>query len=364
VEDGVVNLGAALDIGVSAIAEPEVVAGAPREPAMVVTEWVLLTSGTTGEPKLVAYTLESLAGAIKPMSTTPAHPIWSTFYDIRRYGGLQIFLRAMLIGGSMLLSNPDDRLGAFLRRAGAKGVTHISGTPSHWRRVAMSPDARSMAPAYVRLSGEIVDQAILDALARIYPGASIAHAFASTEAGVAFDVGDGRAGFPATLVEAAPGGVEMKVVDGTLRIRSARTGMRYLGAQTGTLKDADGFVDTGDMVGLEGDRYVFLGRRGGVINVGGAKVFPEEVEGVINRHPAVEMSRVMARKNAFTGALVVAEVVLRADQSIAAGEAGTASESDILKHCRRELPPHKVPALVSFVTTLDVTPAGKLVRKP
>ena len=52
------------------------------------------------------------------------------------------------------------------------------------------------------------------------------------------------------------------------------------------LADEDGFVDTGDMLELRGDRYYFAGRREGIINVGGQKVHPEEVEAVINRHPA------------------------------------------------------------------------------
>ena len=72
----------------------------------------------------------------------------------------------------------------------------------------------------------------------------------------------------------------------------------------------EGFVDTGDALELRGDRYYFVGRRDGIINVGGLKVHPEEVEAVINRHPRVRMSLVRTRKNPITGALVVADVVL------------------------------------------------------
>ena len=117
----------------------------------------------------------------------------------------------------------------FLIRAGAHGVTHISGTPSHWRRALMSPAARRIAPRYVRLSGEIADQSILDHLRSFYPQADVAHAFASTEAGVAFDVRDGLAGFPASLHRTDSDGVEMKVEDGSLRIRSSRTAASYIG---------------------------------------------------------------------------------------------------------------------------------------
>src|SRR5581483_9437693 len=191
------------------------------------TEWVLLTSGTTGVPKLVVHTLASLVGAIKPNSfTAAAGSVWSTFYDIRRYGGLQVFLRAMLGGGSLALSSAKEPVADFLVRVGGHGVTHISGTPSHWRRALMSPAAGRMAPKYVRLSGEIADQAILDDLKAFYRDASVAHAFASTEAGVGFTVDDGMAGFPVGLIGKGEE-VEMKIADGSLRIRSTRTAMRY-----------------------------------------------------------------------------------------------------------------------------------------
>ncbi len=143
-----------------------------------------------------------------------------------------------------------------------------------------------------------------------YPKSGIAHAFASTEAGVAFEVGDGLAGFPASLIGRRGADVEMKVEHGSLRIRSARTAAGYLGRRDESLADEDGFVDTGDIVELQGDRYYFVGRGDGIINVGGRKVHPEEVEAVINRHPSVQMSLVKARKNPITDAVVVADIVV------------------------------------------------------
>jgi acyl-CoA synthetase (AMP-forming)/AMP-acid ligase II len=330
------------------------------------TEWILLTSGTTGAPKLVLHTLASLASAIvyQQARQQPATrlPVWSTFYDIRRYGGLQIFLRAALRGGSLVLADPKEPITEFLGRAAAAGITHISGTPSHWRRSLMSGAAATIAPAYVRLSGEIADQAILDNLEAAYPNSEVAHAFASTEAGVAFEVGDGLAGFPQALV-GAPGPVELKVEDGTLRIRSGGNATRYLGEQAMPLRGADGFVDTGDRVELRDGRYHFMGRAGGVINVGGLKVHPEEVEAVINAIPWVQMSLVRARRNPITGAVVTAEVVL-ADAKDVPGERpeGAALTREIIEACRRGLPAHKVPAMVRIVPSLEVSAAGKLVR--
>ncbi len=338
------------------------------------TEWLLLTSGTTGRPKLVAHTLASLSGL--PVAACGARAdaasgddglavapdaVWSTFYDIRRYGGLQILLRALLGGGSMVLSQADEKVAAFLARAAAAGVTHVSGTPSHWRRALMSGAAPGFAPRYVRLSGEVADQAILNSLAAAFPGAAIAHAFASTEAGVAFDVRDGLAGFPAAMVGAPGAKAELRVIDGTLRIRSPRTARGYLGGVgASALADADGFVDTGDMVERRGDRYHFTGRREGVINVGGQKVHPEEVEAVLHQHPQVQMARVRGRASPITGALVTAEIVLRRPAEPAAF---AALREEILALCRTSLAAHKVPTVLRAVATLDVGASGKLVRR-
>ncbi|MFI5011306.1 MAG: AMP-binding protein [Hyphomicrobiales bacterium] len=326
------------------------------------TEWVLLTSGTTGVPKLVMHSLKGLTGAIKPTPARERPIVWGTFYDIRRYGGLQIFLRAVTGTGSLVLSSAGEPVADHLHRLARCGVTHLSGTPSHWRRALMSPAAGTIAPEYVRLSGEIADQAILDNLRRAYPDAAIGHAYASTEAGVGFEVTDGLEGFPASLM-GRDGDVQMKLEDGSLRIRSARTASLYVGSSGATLVDEEGFVDTGDMLELRGDRYYFIGRRGGIINVGGLKVHPEEVEAIINRHESVRMSLVKGRRNLVTGAIVVADIVLN-DEALAAGSGVSDQEikSAILRACRESLPPYKVPASIRFVPSLDVTAAGKLVR--
>jgi acyl-CoA synthetase (AMP-forming)/AMP-acid ligase II len=176
---------------------PEDLTPVPAGEDRLVTEWILFTSGTTGSPKMVVHTLDTLAGPVERILALGAGAIWSTYYDIRRYGGLQILLRALLGGGSIVLSSPNESPAEYLARVAANHVTHITGTPSHWRRALMSPVARDISPKYARMSGEVADQAIIDKLRTFYPNATVAHAFASTEAGLAFDVDDGKAGFPA-----------------------------------------------------------------------------------------------------------------------------------------------------------------------
>jgi acyl-coenzyme A synthetase/AMP-(fatty) acid ligase len=317
------------------------------------TEWILPTSGTTGSPKLVRHTLRTLMGAI---GDAPLQQ-WATFYDIRRYGGLQIFLRALSGRGSLILGAEGESLGSLLVRFGDAKVTHISGTPTHWRKVLISGEGLRIDPEYVRLSGEIADEGVLTALHALYPRARIEHAYASTEAGVGFVVDDGKAGFPASLVE-QDGAVQMKIVDGTLHVRSTRCARGFVGEDSSALTDKEGFVDTGDMVERRGDRYHFVGRRGGIINVGGAKVHPEEVETTLNAHAIVRASRVFPRTNPITGALVYADVVL-----CEGCLPDVASEGDILAACRASLPPYMVPAGLRFVADLPMTDGGKLARR-
>ena len=117
------------------------------------------------------------------------------------------------------------------------------------------------------------------------------------------------------------------------------------------------------MVERRGDHYYFLGRRSGIINVGGLKVYPEEVEAAINRHPAVRMSMVRSRRSPITGSLVVADVVLKGDSdSSGAGVEMVHFKREILQLCRDNLAPHKIPATIRFVPALEIAVAGKLAR--
>jgi len=92
----------------------------------------------------------------------------------------------------------------------------------------MNPNFGLINPDYIRLSGEIADRPILSALRGAYPRARIVHAYASTEAGVGFEVVDEQEGFPASFLGARDG-IELRLRDGSLHIRSSRTASAYVG---------------------------------------------------------------------------------------------------------------------------------------
>lgn len=320
------------------------------------TEWVLFTSGTTGRPKMVLHTLASLSGPVGDGITVP--DVWGTFYDVRRYGGLQILLRALLGGGSMVLS--DETMADYLKRAATLGVTRISGTPSHWRRALQVAEIQYLRPKYVRLSGEIADQQTINKLRRIFPTAGVDHAFATSEAGVGFTVRDFLAGFPANFIPHPnnDSSIEMKIEDGSLRLRSTRVAKGYLGGVPFPVSD-DGFVDTNDLVQFENGRYYFQGRREGMINLAGLKVFPEEVEDVLISHPLVRMARVRPMPSKLTGQIVVADIVSIHHLSASDFDSLT---NELRSLCVTELSPAKAPIRWFQVETIELGPSGKVKR--
>jgi len=328
----------------------------PRPKEVLETRWVLSTSGTTGTPKLVSHTLRSLTRTSKTTHDNTKHHRWAMVYDYTRFAGLQVVLQSLLSGA--LLVAPDfgmpleDKIVAFIHHK----CTHMSATPTLWRKLSMTPSAKQLPLNQVTLGGEIADDLILQTLKNLYPNARITHIFASTEAGVGFSVSDGRAGFPEEFLVTPPNGVDIRVVDGRLFVRNSSVNPAYLGDEK-TFVAMDGFVDTGDSVEIKNGRVLFLGRASGVINIGGDKVHPEEIEHVLLEHPFISAARVYGKSNPFTGSVVVADIGL-ADPDIDPAEA----RESILTYASARLDRHKVPALLKIISEFEINAAGKLTR--
>lgn len=334
---------------------------AARGPAVegpeVATTWLMTTSGTTGVPKIVTHTLGSLTRSVR-VTRPAAPPVWGLLYDMTRFAGMQVGLQAMTGHGTLAVIDRDAALGAQVEQMVATGVTHLSATPTLWRRLLMAPGVEALPLAQITLGGEIADQPVLDAIRARFPAARLTHIYASTEIGVGFAVNDGRAGFPESyLTPEAPAGLAMRVEEGMLWLRppeSHRT--RYLGEAQLEI-DAGGHVRSGDRVEIRDGRVFFLGRDSGVVNIGGVKVYPERVEAVLNAHPAVSLAHVTPKASPITGNLLVATVV-PADP--AADRAGLKRE--LMAAAQANLEREAVPAMWRFVDHLETNAAGKIVR--
>jgi acyl-CoA synthetase (AMP-forming)/AMP-acid ligase II len=350
-EDGV---GAAWRVQGSA-ARPITDAVAVQDVEKGSTRWVIPTSGTTGEPKLVSHTFASLCRTVKSRSNAAEPLIWGLLYEPTRFAGLQVLLQALGGGGSIIVPG-DMQLVSAVELLESLGCTALSATPSFWRKLAFGGLLKHLSLRTVTLGGEAADQRILDLLASQFPKAVIRHIYASTEAGVGFSVSDRVAGFPATFLDQPPAGVELRVrPDGMLLLKPARVEQEFIG-RAENLVGADGWMETGDLVEQRGDRFHFLGRANGCINVGGQKVHPLSVEEVILGVPGVHAARVFGRRNPILGALVAAEVVVEP------GRDTNMVQEEILRACKAFLPRFQVPAVVSFVEQFQLNTAGKLQR--
>jgi long-chain acyl-CoA synthetase len=118
----------------------------------------------------------------------------------------------------------------------------------------------------------------------------------------------------------------------------------------------DGWFHTGDLGWLDAKGFLFLaGRKTAVINLAGRKIFPEEIEAVLNRHPAVRESRVFGRPHAQLGEVVEADIVLNSPM---------ASLDEVREFCRKQLAPYKVPSQWHIVRSLPRTAGTGKIRRP
>ena len=311
----------------------------------VETRWVLSTSGTTGLPKSIGHTRASLTRTIRP-TPRAAGLVWGLLYDPNRMAGLQVLLQSLCTDAPLVAPALHDPLPQRIRDLVLGGTTALSATPTMWRRILQVPGIDDWAPEQLTLGGEIADQLVLDGLRHRFPKARITHVFASTETGAAFSVHDGRAGFPASYLDEAPGGVRLDVRDGILWVHSP-------GSSTA---EADGFASTGDVVERVDDRVLFRGRASGVVNVGGTNVWPEEVEALVRSHPDVLDAVVSATPNPLAGNLLVASVV------VAAGADPDAVRKGLRRWVRDRAPTSHVPAQVTVVDDLTHATTGKASR--
>jgi acyl-CoA synthetase (AMP-forming)/AMP-acid ligase II len=319
-------------------------------PAAIQTTWLMPTSGTTGMPKLIAHTFNTLTRSMAAREVGDDY-IWGSLYSFRRFAGLQVFLQSWMCGTPLILNEDGAHLHDVLKRFIKLGCNSLSATPSMWRKLAMHPLFGELSLKQITLGGEIVDQSILDMLAKHFPSARITHIYASTEAGVGFAVRDRIAGFPADYLSKSPSGIAMHIDE-----------LNHLWFEVNLLDStpvgsANRWIDSGDVVEKKLDRIYFLGRANGSINVGGNKVMPEEIESVIKELPNVALVQVRARKSAMVGSLVEAAISPKVGNQLDAN-----FKKQVMEHCRARLDSFKVPAFIVAAEDIQLTASGKILR--
>jgi acyl-CoA synthetase (AMP-forming)/AMP-acid ligase II len=300
----------------------------------------LLTSGTTGEPKIVEHTWDTLFTMARVKSGRTAN--WLLTYQPGTYAWWQMVTMALFLPEQSLTIASERTPVALTQAAIAHGVTAISATPTFWRMVLLqflSDDLRALPVRQLTLGGEAVDQPILDRLRAQFPDATLTHIYASSEAGAAIVVRDGREGFPSEWLSASDvqnDSPQLQIRDGILWIRSPFA------------TQAD-WMCSGDLCEVRDGRVIILGREQSTfINVGGAKVPAHEVERVLRSHPAVMWCRVGRRKAPLVGELVIADIVFKSPNA-------RVPDAELTRYCGERLAEHMVPRFWNVLAAIPAT---------
>jgi len=314
------------------------------------SQWLLATSGTTGTPKLITHNLASLTRTLKRNTERGSEFVWGLMYEPARFAGLQVVLQA-LVGGSVLNISSKYEFDEQIKAVLGGGVNALSATPSLWRKILMDGRIKDLKFRQITLGGEIVDQKLINALRSTYPSARITHIYASTEAGAGFSVQDGLAGFPSEWIGTLDAPVQLQIDSNNHLL--IKPSIMPRGDEIHCRLSAEGYLDTQDIVTVSKGRVTFLGRASGVINVGGNKVSPEEIEVVIREVKGVTDAGVFGKSSGILGQIVCAELVI--DKS----ENADSILQAVRSHCLSELVPWKRPAIFRIVEALEETSAGK-----
>ena len=293
------------------------------------------TSGTTGDPKLVFVPRQRLWD-----STNADHgaKIWGLTFPPHKMAGLQVIAQAIATGSKIV--GPQVELSPLqkLEEFGEAGVDAISGTASFWRLASGYQGDLRETLRFLTLGGEIADQKILNNLKSRFPNAKISHVYATSETGAVFAVSDGLAGFPASYVgKVFRNGKVIGIVEDEIVVQLPHS--------------EEPFVHTGDFVDLIEGRYVFDGRYGSHINVGGTKVSLAQVERVAMNFDGVFDCQASGIPNSFSGQSVLLKVIWRDDSQ----------RIELPSYLRKALPRAAVPVLIETVSEFTVNESQKKV---
>lgn len=299
----------------------------------------LFTSGTTGIPKSITHTFRSLTRAVR-ISPKHTDDIWGFAYNPTHIAGLQVFYQALL-NGNILVNLFNASRHTVLDLIKSFQITNISATPTFYR---MLLPLTEVYPSVKRLTsgGEKFDAGLSEQLLSSFQNARMRNIYASTEAG--------------TMLEGADDTFLIKdeslyrIVDNELYVHRS-----LLGEGDSALLVDDEWYHTGDLVEIiqENPKKVrFLHRKNEMINVGGYKVNPLEVEEIICMHHAVKQAFVYGKPNTLLGHILIADIV---------AEAGL-TEKEIRTFLQSRLQLYKIPRIVNFVDNIRLTRSGKLKR--
>ncbi|MDD3627396.1 MAG: fatty acid--CoA ligase family protein [bacterium] len=297
----------------------------------------LLTSGTTGIPKKITHSYQSITKAVK-VSDTHREDTWGFAYNPTHMAGIQVLFQALLNANPMVnLFRKDPK--TIIRIINKYGISHISATPTFYRLLPANIDFPQVKQ--ISSGGEKLSENFKNRLKKLFPNARIRNIYASTEAGSLF-ASEGEGFYIPTKFKD-----KIRIEDNEILIHQSLLG------NSDHLTLNDNWYHSGDIVQITETEprlvFRFINRKNEMINVGGYKVNPEEIEEELLKNHKISAARVYGKPNPILGNILCADIVA---QGI--------SERDIRSGLK--LQNFKIPRIINFKDKIDLTRTGKTKR--
>ena len=312
---------------------------------------VLFTSGSSGKPKAVVHDFSKL---LEKFHTQRPALKTLNFLLFDHWGGLNTLLHGL--SNHCPLVMPEERTpDAICSLIERYRIELLPATPGFLNMLLISKAHQRFNLSSLKLityGAEPMSEMTLKALYKDFPGIDIRQTYGMIELGVL----RAKSKSPDSLwVKLGGEGYEIRIVDNKLEIKAAAAMLGYLNAESPFTED--GYLKTGDLVEQDGEWIRILGRQSDLINVGGQKVYPAEVESVILSCDGVKDVTVYGESNPILGKIVCATVVVEE------GLDKSALRSALKKHCSNFLQPFMIPMKIKFVDEIPLSTRFKRIRQ-
>lgn len=312
---------------------------------------ILFSSGSTGKCKASIHNFTHL---LKKYKMSNRRMCTLTFLLFDHIGGINTLFYTLSNGGTVI--SPQSRDPEVICRTIEKYKVELLPTsPTFLNLMLISESYRRYKLSSLKLityGTEVMPESSIKRLVEIFPDVKLQQTYGLSEMGI---LQSRSRDSSSVWVKIGGKGFQTKVVDGILYIRAHSAMMGYLNAPQPF--DEDGWMNTQDMVEVDGEYIRFLGRSSDIINVGGQKVYPAEVESVLMQMGGIKDATVRGEKNPLTGNIVVAMIVLDKPEEL------SGLKKRVRTFCKDRLESYKIPVKIKIEEEIKYSNRFKKVRK-
>ena len=311
---------------------------------------ILFSSGSTGKPKAMIHNLDTLIDSFKDKKEKSMNMLVFLMFD--HIGGLNTVFNALCMGACLIIPKIKDAK-TICELIEKYKIMVLPSSPTFLNLILISEEYKNYDLSSLRMityGTETMPQSLLLKLKEVFPKVKFLQTFGTSETGISTTSSKSSNSLFMKLEDING---EYKIVENELWLRSKTQVLGYLNASMDSFT-SDGWFKTGDLVEVDGEYIKIIGRAKEVINVGGQKVLPAEVESMILSIEEISDCMVYAEQNAITGQTVVCDVVLNKKiENI---------KKRVRVFCKDRLDTYKIPTKVNVVDKTNFSDRFKKIR--